>query len=160
TQPPRNGRSYLDTLRERVRPQFRERIEFTGRLDRATGVIGYLRRAQICCLPSHMETFGIAAVEAMAVGKPVIYSRTGPGPEIIEDGVTGLLCNPFDPADIAAKILRLLENPAWARQLGNAARARVLEHFDRQRWAERNVAFYRECLGAARSALPPTPTQG
>lgn len=145
TQPAENERSYVDRLRERVRPEFRARVEFTGRLDRRTGVVNYLRRASVCCLPSHMETFGIAAAEAMAMGKPTIYSRTGPGPEVVEDGVSGLLCNPLDVADIADKILRLLQDSALAARLGQGARARVLAMFNKADWIARNLDFYRQC---------------
>ena len=76
----------------------------TGRMSRDDGVPDYLRKANVCCYPSHMETFGIAAVEAMSVGKPTIFSRHGPGPEITDEGVSGLLCDPHCTADIAAKI--------------------------------------------------------
>jgi glycosyltransferase involved in cell wall biosynthesis len=146
TQPAAGGRSYVKRLRERVRPEYRDRVEFAGRQDRQTGVIRYLRRANVCCLPSHMETFGIAAVEAMAVGKPTIYSRTGPGPEVLEDGVSGLLCNPFDAGDIAEKITRLLDDPALAARLGQGARARVLAMFNKKDWIGRNVDYYHQCL--------------
>jgi glycosyltransferase involved in cell wall biosynthesis len=146
TQRPNEKRSYVEQLRERVRPEFRMRVEFTGRLDRQTGVINYLRRANVCCLPSHMETFGIAAVEAMAVGKATIYSRTGPGPEVVEDGISGLLCDPFDAGDIAQKIMRLLEDPALVGRLGQGARARVLAMFNKKDWIGRNVDYYHQCL--------------
>jgi glycosyltransferase involved in cell wall biosynthesis len=146
TQPAVGGRSYVEQLRERVRPEFRDRVEFAGRQDRQTGVISYLRRAHVCCLPSHMETFGIAAVEAMAIGKPTIYSRTGPGPEVLEDGVSGLLCNPFDAGDISEKITRLLDDPALAARLGQGARARVLAMFNKNDWIGRNVDYYHQCL--------------
>ena len=147
TQPADGGLSYVERLRGRVRPEFRARVEFIGRQDRA-GVLDWLRRAHICCLPSHMETFGIAAVEAMSVGKPVIYSRTGPGPEVMEDGVSGLLCDPCDPADIAAKINVILGNPTLAETLGRHARARVLEQFEKNAWVRRNIEFYEQvCAG-------------
>jgi glycosyltransferase involved in cell wall biosynthesis len=146
TQKADGGRSYASKLRGRVIPEFRDRVEFTGRQNRQTGVVSYLQRAQVCCLPSHMETFGIAAVEAMAVGKPTIYSRTGPGPEVIEDGVSGLLCDPFDPEDIATKICTLLENPTLAAKLGQGARARVIARFNKKDWVSRNLDYYRQSL--------------
>ncbi|MCX6895282.1 MAG: glycosyltransferase [Verrucomicrobia bacterium] len=148
TQPAEGGLSYVERLRGRIRPEFRARVEFIGRQDRA-GVLGWLRRAHICCLPSHMETFGIAAVEAMSVGKPVIYSRTGPGPEVVEDGVSGLLCDPCDPADIATKINTILESPSLAETLSRNARARALACFEKQKWVQANVEFFRQ-VGAGR----------
>lgn len=143
-----NGQSYVEKLRARVRPEFRSHIEFTGRLDRQTGVVDFLRRAHVCCLPSHMETFGIAAAEAMSVCKPVIYSRTGPGPEVMENGVSGLLCDPYDAGDIASKIGMLFDQPQFADQLAVNARRRVLEKFNKADWIPRNVSFFQSCITA------------
>ncbi len=140
-----SGKPFLEMLKERVRPELRSRVEFPGRLPRES-VRDWLRRAQIGCYPSHIETFGIAPVEAMAVGKAVIYSRRGPGPEVITDGETGLLCDPSQPGEIAAALSRLLDDPALCRRLGEAARAAVLERFDKRPWIQRNVEFFEECL--------------
>ena len=93
-----------------------------------------------------METFGIAPVEAMSVGKPTIFSRTGPGPEIIEDGVSGLLCDPRDPKDIATKLDAILDNSQLAADLGRRARERVLKQFNKKDWIPRNLEYYRRCL--------------
>jgi glycosyltransferase involved in cell wall biosynthesis len=142
TQP--KGTEYLAALRERISPDLRARVEFTGRLPREE-VAGWLRRASVVCLPSHMETFGIAALEAMSTGCAVVFTRLGPGPEIVEHEMTGLLCDPFDPSDIAHQIARLLNSPGLAESLGAAARARVLERFDKRGWVARNVAFYERC---------------
>ncbi len=146
TQKAQDGQTYLQRLQERVRPEFRNRVVFTGRLYRDTGILDYLRRAHICCYPSHMETFGIAPVEAMSIGKPVIFSRTGPGPEIIEDGLSGLLCDPRDPKDIAAKLAAILDNPQLAADLSRRARERVLEQFNKEDWIPKNLEYYRRCL--------------
>ncbi len=127
-------------------PADRQRIRFVGRQDRRTQVVDWLQRAEVCCYPSRVETFGLAPVEAMATGKPTIYSRPGPGPEVIEDGVSGLLCDPENPADLAEMLLRILRDQAFGRQLGMAARQKVLAQFSKQHWLERNLAFYRECL--------------
>ncbi len=135
---------YLAALRERVAPGLRERVEFTGRLPREDVVL-WLRRAAVCCYPSHMETFGIAPLEAMSVGRPTIFSRLGPGPEVVEDGVSGLLCDPRDPKDIVRCLTAILDNRELAERLGRAARARVLETFDSRSWVERNVEYYRSC---------------
>ena len=139
------GRSYADQLRERINPELRARVNFVGRLPRAE-IVPWLRRATVCCYPSHAETFGLAPLEAMSSGRPTIYSRQGPGPEMIEDGVSGLLCDPLDPRDIAEKIAQVLDHPSLAERLGQAARQRVLEKFDRRDWITRHVDFYRQCV--------------
>ncbi len=139
--------AYVAALRERVRPEVRSRFEFLGRLPRED-VIPWLRRSAVACYPSHMETFGIAALEAMAVGRPTIFSKLGPGPEVLEDGASGLLCDPRDAKDIARCIRTLLDDSALARRLGDAARVRVLAHFDRRDWVRRNVEFYQGCVAS------------
>lgn len=146
TQKPENGKTYLEKLQQRIKPEFRDRIIFTGRLDRYKGVVEYLRRAHICCYPSHMETFGIAPLEAMSIGKPTIFSKTGPGPEIIEDGVSGLLCDPRSPEDIAAKIMLLLNDARLATMLGTNARQRVETLFGKKDWIGRNIEFYNDVI--------------
>jgi glycosyltransferase involved in cell wall biosynthesis len=82
----------------------------------------------------------------MSVGKPVVYSNDGPGPEIIEDGVSGLLCDPTDPEDIAVKVQAILDDSAFARRLGENARRRVLANFNKTLWIEENRRYYRDCI--------------
>lgn len=139
--------AYIAKLRDRIRPELRSRFEFLGRIPRED-VIPWLRRAAVCCYPSHMETFGIAPLEAMSVGRPTIFSKTGPGPEVVEDGVSGLLCDPCDAKDIARCITTIFDDPQLAQRLGAAARARVLAGFDRRDWVERNVAFFENCCAS------------
>jgi glycosyltransferase involved in cell wall biosynthesis len=93
-----------------------------------------------------METFGIAPVEAMSVGRPTIYSNTGPGPEVIEDGVSGLLCDPFNPEDIAEKILKVLWTPGLADIMGHNGRERAKFLFNKSTWIEKNLLFFASCL--------------
>ncbi len=136
---------YLEQLRERVAPAIRERVEFIGRLPREQ-VRDWMRRAAVCVFPSHMETFGIAPAEAMAVARPTIYSRLGPGPELIEDGVNGLLCDPHDPRNIADLIEKILTDPALGARLGTAGRQKILNFCDTRHWLETNAQFYARCI--------------
>lgn len=140
---------YLEQLRARVAPELRERVEFAGRLPREQ-VRDWMRRAAVCVFPSHMETFGIAPAEAMAVARPVIYSRLGPGPELIEDGVTGLLCDPHQPAEISRLIERVLDNPEFGVRLGAAGREKILHFCDTRHWLQTNADFYTRCIASAR----------
>jgi glycosyltransferase involved in cell wall biosynthesis len=138
---------YLERLRERVAPELRGRTEFVGRLPREQ-VRDWMRHASVCVFPSHMETFGIAPAEAMAVGCPVIYTRLGPGPELIEDGVNGLLCDPHNPREIARMIERVLTEPELGARIGKAGREKILGFCDTQHWLERNARFYEACVAA------------
>jgi glycosyltransferase involved in cell wall biosynthesis len=82
----------------------------------------------------------------MASGKAVVTSQTGPGPELIEDGVSGLLCDPHSPASIADKVIRLLKDASLRRRLGSQARLRVVQQFSTGALVERNEAFYSRCV--------------
>ena len=104
-------------------------------------------KAAVCVFPSHMETLGLVAPEAMAMEKPVIFTKLGPGPEVIVDGETGLLCNPQEPTEIASKIIQVLENPDFAYQLGKKAKISVLEQFEITKLVMQNIAYYRKIVG-------------
>jgi glycosyltransferase involved in cell wall biosynthesis len=89
-----------------------------------------LEGADLCVVPSvWQDAFPLAVLEAMARGKPVIATRVGGIPEMVEDEVTGLLVPPGDEAALAAALTRLLAQPARAAQLGQAAQARVAREF-------------------------------
>jgi len=75
------------------------------------------------------EALGRTAVEAMASGKPVVASRIGGLPFTVPDGATGLLCEPGDPADLAAKLSALLDDHELRERLGTAGRRRFEEHY-------------------------------
>jgi glycosyltransferase involved in cell wall biosynthesis len=91
----------------------------------------HLRAADVLVMPTiAQEALGRTAVEAMAVGRPVIASRLGGLPATVVDGVTGLLCAPGDPDDLARQIERLLDDPALRERLGLAGRRRFEEHYD------------------------------
>jgi glycosyltransferase involved in cell wall biosynthesis len=140
-----SGRRVCEEAADELDAGMRDRVIFTGMKDRSE-VLTYLRRAHVCCYPSKLESFGIAPMEAMSVGKPTIFSRTGAGPEIIEDRVTGLLCDPDSPEDIAEKICRILGNDELGAGLGKRARERVLKCFDRPGWISRNLDFFEEVM--------------
>ena len=82
--------------------------------------------ATVFCLPSVQEGFGIAFLEAMAVELPVVACRVAAVPEVVRDGVTGLLTAPRAPGELAAAIERLIADPALARGMGREGRRRAL----------------------------------
>lgn len=105
------------------------RVRFVGRLDEAA-TLATIARADLLVLPSFMEGLPIVLMEAMAIGVPVIGSRVAGVPELIEDGVEGLLFRPGDWADLRRQIARVLEDPALGDRLVRAARAKVEGEFD------------------------------
>ncbi|MGH9942305.1 MAG: glycosyltransferase family 4 protein [Pyrinomonadaceae bacterium] len=151
TRDARTGRSFTAGLRELVPSDLEARVEFTGPVEHAR-LPELLAQAQVCVYPSHMEAMPLAWLEGMAAGKAVVASRTGPGPEVIEHGVSGLLCDPHDPASIAREVIRLLTDGELRRRLGRQARQRVAERFSVNTLIGRNEAFYQECARAGREA--------
>ncbi|NJL94788.1 MAG: glycosyltransferase family 4 protein, partial [Anaerolineae bacterium] len=102
----------------------------------------YLAQAQVCVFPSHMEGQGIVIIEGMAMGKAVVTSNVGPGPEIIQHEQNGLLCDPFDPQSIAVQIIRLLQDEALRCALGEAARQTAVSVYSLESLVAQNEAFY------------------
>jgi len=80
-------------------------------------------------MPSRAESFGVAALEAAAVGLPVVASNVGGLPEIIDNGRTGILVAPENPEALAHGILKLVENVELREKMGGAARRRVEEKY-------------------------------
>lgn len=105
------------------------------------------RSSAMLVLPSVWEEpFGIPLVEAMASGLPVVATRVGGVPEVVEHGVTGLLVPPDDADALARAITDLLADPERARKLGEAGRRRAEEHFSWDGVAARLRGFYAELL--------------
>jgi glycosyltransferase involved in cell wall biosynthesis len=146
-----HGASYLARYRALVPPALQDRILFKGPTQH-DALPEILARAHIAVYPSHMEAQGIVNLEAMAMGKAVVSSHTGPGPELVEDGVSGLLCNPHDPASIANRIITLMRDADLRRKVGEQARRRVLDLFSEQVLIERNEAFHRQCVARSHAA--------
>jgi glycosyltransferase involved in cell wall biosynthesis len=101
-------------------------IVFTGRRDDVPAVTAAL---DVAVLPSYREAQGLAVLEAMALRRPVVASRVGGIPEMIADGVTGLLVPPHKPVPLAEAIVRLLTDHPFADTLALAAHDLVHERF-------------------------------
>jgi N-acetyl-alpha-D-glucosaminyl L-malate synthase BshA len=97
-------------------------------------------------LPSENESFGLAALEALACGVPVVASRVGGVPEVVRDGEVGFLHDVGDVAAMAASTARLLDDPALRARLGRAARAHAEAHFRVEPAVDRYEAVYARVL--------------
>lgn len=89
-----------------------------------------LEAAHVFVLASRREAIGVATMEAMAMGVPVVVTHVGGVPELVSDGVEGLLVEPGAPDQIAEALLKLLLNPGLARQMGDAGRRKVAAFFN------------------------------
>jgi glycosyltransferase involved in cell wall biosynthesis len=85
-------------------------------------------------VPSRLEPFGNVAVEAQLAGKPVVASDVQGLPEIVQDGLTGLLVPPDDPAALAAAVGRLLDEPGLAERLAGSGAAAARQRFSPDRY--------------------------
>ncbi len=120
-----------------------EAVRFLGY---RTDVPDLMADADVLVVPSDAEPFGRVALEAMALGTPVVGRRTGGLPEVVEDGVTGLLTDAPGAEGLAAAVCELLRDPERARTMGQAGRRRVREHFGLAAHAAAISAIYRPLL--------------
>jgi glycosyltransferase involved in cell wall biosynthesis len=104
-----------------------------------------LRDAAVFVYITHSEGLGSGALLAMSAGVPVVASNVGGLPEIIRHGENGLLVDNTPPA-IAAAVRKLLDDPAFARRLGDAARRTVMENFTVEHMVRRTMEVYRQVL--------------
>jgi glycosyltransferase involved in cell wall biosynthesis len=105
-------------------------------------VLAALASLDVFAFPSLAEGLGTSALDAMALGVPVVASRAGGIPEVVEDRVTGLLVPPGDAPALAAAIEACLADPGAARDRAGAARARVEQEFTAERMSARTLAAY------------------
>jgi glycosyltransferase involved in cell wall biosynthesis len=105
-----------------------------------------LAAMDILVLPSYSEGVSLALLEAMAAGLPVIATAVGGTPEVVTDGVTGLLIPSRDAAALAEALERLLADPAGARALGNKAREHVRGHFSLECLGQEINEIYEELV--------------
>jgi glycosyltransferase involved in cell wall biosynthesis len=139
-----HGAHYDRTLWDRVgRLGLADRILFTGWRSDGNDL---LRQLTISVLPSLTEGLSNVLIESLAAGVPAVATRVGGNAEVVDEGVTGLLVPPSDPASLAAGIDRLLGDPAFCARLGAASRRRFEEHFTVDRMVQQMVRLYRRLL--------------
>jgi glycosyltransferase involved in cell wall biosynthesis len=104
---------------------------------------------EIFVFPSHLEGLGTAMLDAMALGKPVVATRTGGIPEVVQDGITGLLVPPRDPQALADALRYLLHHPERRQAFGRAGRQRVEQYFMVEHMAVHTLQAYARVLADA-----------
>jgi L-malate glycosyltransferase len=119
-----------------------DRVLFLGKQN---SVSELLSCTDLFLLPSEMEAFGLVALEAMACGVPVVATRTGGIPEVVEDGVSGYLAPVGDVEAMGDAAVSLLEDPAAWQRFSEAARHGA-EHFSAERVVAEYESFYTEVL--------------
>jgi len=141
----RDGSSYIKMLKEKEIPQLGKLandIHFHGLIP-YNDIPQVYADASVCVFPSHMETQGLVAPEAMAMQKAVVFTKYGPGPEAIDDFTTGLLCDPYDPENIANKIIWVFSNKEKTKEMSVNAREFVLKKYRLEEIFLQNINFYK-----------------
>lgn len=143
-----SGGQYLESLRQMIR-QFHLEDQFVlpGFMDNIPEVMSAL---DISVMPSRQEAFGLVAIEAMAMERPVILSQGGSAEEIVGTGDSrrGLMVRPDDAFDLQQKIKFLLDNPRERIEMGKRGRAHVLLEYDRKLRLSRTLEVYESALRA------------
>ena len=138
-------RAALETLSRQLR--IAHRVVFTGRRDDVPSVTAAL---DVAVLPSYREAQGLSILEALALSRPVVASNVGGIPEMITDGVNGLLVPPHDADALAAAIVRLLTDHPFADTLGRAGHDMVHDRFCIDLMVDAVEAIYEEGARAVR----------
>lgn len=129
----------IDIRNLAARRNLNNRLIFTGE---RSDVPAVLQESTLSVLPSLSESFSNSLLESMAAGLPVVATNVGGNPEIVQDGETGLLVPPRDPAAMADAIIRVLEAPEMAKRFGGAGRERVMKHFSLETVIRRTSELY------------------
>ena len=132
-----------------VRHRVHDRIHFLGKQDNVNEL---LPLADLMLMPSEMESFGLAALEAMACSVPTIATRVGGVPELIDDGVNGLLFEPGDVAAMSAAAISLLGDASRLRAMSVSARKTAQDRFCASRIIPLYEEFYERVI--ARTTSP------
>jgi glycosyltransferase involved in cell wall biosynthesis len=141
----RGHAGYARALRDRVAQLgLSECVSFLGARDDVAEVLAALD--VLVHTPTAPEPFGRVLAEAMAVGRPVVASRCGGIPEVVEDGVTGFLIDPGDVAGFASAVMRLFEDRHLAAAVGKAGRQRAEALFGTEAYTARVANAYRDII--------------
>jgi glycosyltransferase involved in cell wall biosynthesis len=132
-----------------------DRLSLTGRVDAAT-LVDLYRRATVVVVPSRYEGFGLPAVEAMACGTPVVATRAGALPEVLDLTGGGVSAERDHPESIARGVLQLLEDRERRVQLAKRGRQRVVETLSWPKVAAATAAVYEELAVRGRRGRPTT----
>jgi glycosyltransferase involved in cell wall biosynthesis len=133
------GMEFLDLVAKRPWCEYRG---WTSRDD----LRALFKSATMLALPSLEDNCPMVVLEAMAAGVPVLAANVGGVPDLVEDGKTGVFCDPLDAASMSTGVRRILDDPKFSRELAANANAKARECFHPLAIARRHVEIYREVL--------------
>ncbi|ARV13815.1 glycosyltransferase family 4 protein [Polaribacter sp. SA4-12] len=136
-----DGKLYKDWLLDQLSDEIKSKITFRKPVPYSELPKVY-EFGEICVFPSHMEVQGLVAPEAMSMEKLVIFTKYGPGPETIDDGVNGFLCEPLIVKSISDVVVKVLNNRQNNRGIEIRAREKVISKFLPEIIFKKNIDFY------------------
>jgi glycosyltransferase involved in cell wall biosynthesis len=148
---PRGRRWMLEEFAADRLGSIRSRLQWVGRQpwDRVREL---RRRARVVVVASRYENFPYAALEAMAMGCPLVSTRAGGLAEVVEDGRNALICEPGNPNDLSRCILALLDDDSLSARLGTQACRDSRDRYDPDVVARATLGFYRDVLASRRTS--------
>jgi L-malate glycosyltransferase len=123
-----------------------------------TDVLGCIKAFDVFVMSSITEGLGTSLLDAMACSRPIVATRAGGIPEVVDDGATGLLVGPRDHHEMAKAIVRLLKNDEERRRMGEAGLARLRDRFTLERMVAGTSAVYERLAGTPRAAGTANPS--
>jgi glycosyltransferase involved in cell wall biosynthesis len=137
-----------DALRRQVAElNIEDQVLFLGQAE----AVKYMPAFDILAHTSEFEAFGYVFVEALSSGVPIVTTRVGGTDELISNGVTGYVCDPWDPETFASRLQLLAEDPQRRRAMSEAARQRAA-HYSVERMVDSTVELYRQACGRSGSS--------
>jgi len=138
-----NGRPISQEILEIVGEENEDAVTFPGRLPHSE-VLWWMRSALVVALPSQLEAFSLVPLEAMALGVPVIYTNAASGPEVIQNGVDGILVDPNNAETLAEQISNLATTLDYASKLGRAGQQTAHKRFSLESCVKQTLHVYRQ----------------
>ena len=139
------GKGSHTRLKKLLSPESAASVEFAGHVSRPD-LLDKLKTATLAVFPSYSETFGMGVVEAMSMGCPVIYTKRSCGPEIVKQGIEGLLVDPDQPGEITQAISQLFDSAELRDRLAQQAYQGVQNRFRIDHSAKDHVQFYSDVI--------------
>ena len=150
------GKGNPKPFQEKLDPAAMASVSFKGHVAK-TVLMPVLKKASVAVFPSYIEGFSLSPLEAMGAGCPVIYTKRASGPELIDNGVNGLLVDPDNQREIADNILLLLHDRNLRQQLSQNGRNTVINKFNITLSAKKHIDFYSSVIDAYNNDLPVLP---
>lgn len=138
-------RSFQKSFEKKHGPTLLDKVLFVGEKI-GSALDEEYRNCDFFVAPSRYESFGLIFAEAMSFGKAVIGTKTGGIPEVVDDGVTGLLCPPESAADLARAIMKLASSEESRNKMGEAGRKRVIQKFSLSQLLSNTENYYQNLI--------------